>query len=68
MVKGEMFSACCVKNRAAEAQDTVLTAGDVPKIFLAGSKMAVLGRLAACYPIPEAKPTHVLLNSATERQ
>lgn len=46
----------------------MLTAGNFPKIFLAGSKMAVLGRLAACYPIPEAKPMHVPLNSATERQ
>lgn len=65
MVKGELFSARCVKNRAARAQDSVPTAGNLPKIFLAGGRMAVLGRLAARYPSPKQNQAgHVLLNSA----
>lgn len=62
MLKGELFSAHCVKNRAAESQDSVLTADNFPKIFLAGIRMAVLGRLPAS--LKQNHPGHVLLNSA----
>lgn len=51
-----------VKNRAAESQDSVLTADNFPKIFLAGIRMAVLGRLPAS--LKQNHPGHVLLNSA----
>lgn len=41
---------CMLCKTAVGAQDRVLTAGKFPKIFLAGGRMAVLGRLAARYP------------------
>lgn len=65
MVKGELFSARCVKHRAAEAQDSVLTADNLPEVFLAVAGWLSWAGLQHLTPsLKQNHSRHVLLSSA----